>query len=319
MSTAAATLMTATGVRSLSAQKVSASQSETRIASRSQKNEPSTSIHAGTDSAGYPVELSFVDYGRGKPVVLIHGWPLCKESWEPQLAALPKHMRVIAYDRRGFGHSSKPWDGYDSNTLADDLKAVLDQLDLQDVTLVGFSMGGCELARYMSRHKGARVGKVIFVSDVTPYLLKTEDNPLGKDQAIFTNMIERVERDRPLYLMEFFKTYYAVGAAVPVIDPVTQLFLDWNMSWALQASSRATTECVNTFSASDYRRDLPTIKVPTLFIHGGADSMTPPESTVNRSIAMVPGAKLKMYTGEPHGLNVTAKDQFNADLIEFVG
>ena len=172
-------------------------------------------INAGLDSAGYPVDLSFVDYGRGKPVVLIHGWPLCKESWEPQLAELPKYARVIAYDRRGFGKSSKPWDGYDSNTLADDLKAVLDQLDLHDVTLVGFSMGGCELARYMSRHDGARVGKVIFVSDVTPYLLKTEDNPAGKDKDIFDNMITRVERDRPVYLAEFFKTYYAVGSQSP--------------------------------------------------------------------------------------------------------
>ena len=276
-------------------------------------------INAGLDSAGYPVELSFIDYGRGNPVVLIHGWPLCKESWEPQLSELPKHMRVIAYDRRGFGKSSKPWDGYDSDTLADDLKAVLDQLDLQNVTLVGFSMGGCELARYMSRHNGARVGKLIFVSDVTPYLLKMGDNPLGKDKDIFDNMITRVERDRPAYLAEFFRTYYAVGAPQPVLDPVNQLVLDWNMSWALQASCRATTECVTTFSASDYRQDLPKIQIPTLFIHGTADSMTPPESTVDRSSKLVPGAKVKMYTGEPHGLNVTAKDQFNRDVIEFVG
>ena len=275
-------------------------------------------INAGLDSAGYPVELSFVDYGRGKPVVLIHGWPLCKESWEPQLAELPKHVRVIAYDRRGFGKSSKPWDGYDTDTLADDLKALLDQLDLQDVTLVGFSMGGCELARYMSRHNGARVGKLVFVSDVTPFLLKTDDNPYGKDKDIFDNMITRVERDRPAYLAEFFKTYYAVGSQVPVLDPVSQLVLDWNMSWALQASCRATTECVTTFSASDYRQDLPKIKVPTLFIHGSGDLMTPPENTVARSVPLVPGAKLKTYTGEPHGLNITAENQFNRDIIEFV-
>jgi pimeloyl-ACP methyl ester carboxylesterase len=276
-------------------------------------------INAGVDSAGYPVALSFVDYGRGNPVVLIHGWPLCKESWEPQLAELPKHLRVIAYDRRGFGKSSKPWDGYDSDTLADDLKAVLDQLDLQDVTLVGFSMGGCELARYMSRHNGARVGKLVFVSDVTPYLLKTDDNPSGKDKDIFDNMITRVERDRPAYLAEFFRTYYAIGSQSPVIDPVSQLVLDWNMSWALQASCRATTECVTTFSASDYRLDLPKIRVPTLFIHGSADLMVPPESSVDHSVKLVPGAKLKIYTGEPHGLNITAKDQFNRDILAFAG
>ena len=275
-------------------------------------------VTAGSDAAGQPVELSYVDQGSGKPVVLIHGWPLCKESWEPQLAVLPRHMRVIAYDRRGFGKSSKPWDGYDSDTLADDLKALLDALDLRDVTLVGFSMGGCELARYMTRHGGERVAKLIFVSDVTPFLQKTDDNPDGKDKDVFDNMIARVEADRPTYLTEFFRTYYAFGSQQLVINPVSQLFLDWNLAWALQASCRATTECVRTFSASDYRDDLPRISVPTLFIHGGGDLMTPPENTTDLSVPMVPGATLKMYTSEPHGLNITAKDQFNRDVIEFV-
>ena len=163
------------------------------IGRRAERKHPSKGSFLVVDG----VRLHYSDRGTGSPVVLIHGWPLCKESWEPQLAELPKHLRVIAYDRRGFGKSSKPWDGYDSDTLADDLKAVLDQLDLQNVTLVGFSMGGCELARYMSRHNGARVGKLVFVSDVTPYLLKTDDNPSGKDTDIFDNMITRIERDRP--------------------------------------------------------------------------------------------------------------------------
>ena len=275
-------------------------------------------VQVAVDTAGYPVELNYVDYGQGKPVVLIHGWPLCLESWEPQLAELPKHLRVIAYDRRGFGRSSKPWDGYDSDTLADDLKALLDQLDLQDVTLVGFSMGTCEVARYFGRHGGNRVTKVVLVSDVAPFLLKTNDNPTGKDQVIFDNMIRRVEADRPTYLAEFFRTYYAVGAPIPVINPVSQLFLDWNLAWGLQASCRATTECVRSFSATDFRQDLPKINVPTLFIHGSADYMTPPENTIDHSVKMVPGAKLLLYTGEPHGLNVTTKDQFNADLVTFV-
>ncbi len=275
-------------------------------------------ITAGTDPAGQPVELNYVDYGQGNPVVLIHGWPLCLESWEPQLAELPKHLRVIAYDRRGFGHSSKPWDGYDSDTLADDLKAVLDQLDLQNVTLVGFSMGTCEVARYFGRHGGARVSKVVLVSDVAPFLTKTADNPFGKDKVIFDNMVKRVEADRPVYLAEFFRTYYAVGAPSPVINPVSQLFLDWNLAWALQASCRATTECVGSFSATDFRQDLPKINVPTLFIHGSGDLMTPPENTVDHSVPLVPGAQLHLYTGEPHGLNITTKDQFNADIIAFV-
>ena len=273
-------------------------------------------IDAGLDSAGFPVELSFVDFGRGKPVVLIHKWPLCKESWEPQLAKLPKHIRVTAYDRRGFGKSFKPWDGYDSDKLADDLKAVLDQLDLQDVTLVGFSMSGCELARYMSRHDSARVAKVVFVSDVAPFPFKTDDNLYGKDKDIFENMTTCVEQDRPAYLAEFPKAYYAFGAQSPVLNPVNQLILDWTMGLALQVSCRATTECVITFSASDHRQGLPKIRVPTLFIHGSGDLMTPPESSL---ACLVPRAKLKLHTGEPNGLNIPSKEQFNRDIVEFAG
>ncbi|WP_317172202.1 alpha/beta hydrolase [Hymenobacter sp. BRD67] len=230
-------------------------------------------IKAGQDGQGKPVELHYCDYGQGDPIVLIHGWPLSAASWEYQLAELPLHgKRVIAYDRRGFGHSSKPWEGYTYDTLADDLKAVLDELNLQNVTLVGFSMGGGEVARYMSRHHGARVKNVIFVSAVTPYLLKTEDNPEGVDKSVFDGMMEGLGKDRPDFLNTFGKKFYGVGL---VSRPVSQATLDWSQSLALPASPRATTACVKAWSETDFRKDLATIKVPALFIHGSADETVP--------------------------------------------
>ena len=274
-------------------------------------------IKSGTDNAGHPVEINYVNYGQGKPVVLIHGWPLDLQSWEYQLAELPLHgLRVVAYDRRGFGKSSKPWDGYNYDTLADDLKAVLDGLDLQDVTLVGFSMGGGEVARYMSRHNGARVGKVVFISAVTPYLLKTDDNPEGVDKSAFDQMIEGIGKDRPGFLANFVKPFFGVGA---LSHPVSQPTLDWSASTALQGTPRATTECLKAFSATDFRRDLPGIKVPTLFIHGDADKTVPLDNSAKRAVKLVPGAELKIYAGEPHGLNVTAADRLNTDLLDFIG
>ena len=274
-------------------------------------------IKAGTDATGHPVELNYVDYGQGKPVVLIHGWPLDLQSWEYQLAELPLHgLRVVAYDRRGFGKSGKPWDGYDYDTLADDLKAVLDGLDLHDVTLVGFSMGGGEVARYMSRHGGARVGKVVFISSVTPYLLKTDDNPDGVAKSTFDQMIEGIGKDRPGFLATFGKQFYGVGA---LSHPVSQPTLDWSQHIALQGTPRATTECVKAFSATDFRQDLPGIAVPALFIHGEADKTVPLEHSAELAVKLVPGAQLITYDGEPHGLNVTAADRLNKDLLEFIG
>ena len=273
-------------------------------------------IKAGQDERGKPVELHYCDYGQGDPIVLIHGWPLCGASWEYQLAELPLHgKRVVAYDRRGFGKSCKPWNGYDYDTLADDLKAVLDELDLQNVTLVGFSMGGGEVARYMSRHQGARVSKVVFVSSVTPYLLKTEDNPTGLDKKLFDTMLEQLGNDRFDFLSTFGKTFYGVGL---VSKPVSQATLDWSQQSATAASPRATTECLKAWSTTDFRPDLGTINVPTLFIHGSSDKNVPLESSAEVAVNLVPNATLRVYDGEPHGLNVTAKDRLNRDLLTFI-
>ena len=265
-------------------------------------------------TAGAP-DLAYQDLGRGPAVVLIHGWPLSQEMWEYQTVALVQAgLRVVTYDRRGFGRSGKPWQGYDYDVFADDLKAVLDALDLQGVTLVGFSMGGGEVARYMSRHGGARVARAALVGAVTPYLLKTEDNPDGIERSVFDGMVEGLAADRPGFLAEFGKAFYGVG---PLSHPVSAAWLDWTQRLALAASPFATLACVRAFSETDFRADLLALRVPTLIVHGGADATVPPKASAERTAAALPDATYKRYDGAPHGLFATHRERLNGDLIAF--
>ncbi len=278
---------------------------------------PASYIQAGKDSHGAAIELHYQDLGSGKPVVLIHGWPLTHASWEHQLSELPRHgLRVIAYDRRGFGASSKPWSGYDYDHFADDLKAVLDTLDLHDVTLVGFSMGGGEVARYMSRHNGARVGRCVFVASVTPFMLKTDSNPEGAPAEGFEDIKAGLMQDRPAFLAAFCKKFYNVGL---LSKPVSEETLWWSASLAYAASPKATLDCVDAFARTDFRADLMAIKVPTLIIHGADDHTVPLALSGERTAKLLPHAEFKVYEGAPHGLNVTHKDELNADLVRFIG
>ena len=273
-------------------------------------------IKAGTDANGNDIELFYQDLGSGDPIVLIHGWPLSSAMWDYQLAELPKYnMRVVAYDRRGFGQSSKPFDGYDYDTLADDLKAVLDELDLQNVTLVGMSMGGGEVARYMGRHGGARVSKVVFLSAVTPYMLKTEDNPDGVSHKVFDEMKENLNKDRAAFLQDFSKQFYGVTL---LSQPVSQAHMDGDFFRTYQASHKATVDCVDAFAATDFRDDLATIKVPTLIIHGTGDKVVPIEASGERTAEAIPHAEFIKYDGAPHGLFFPEKDRLTSDLIDFV-
>lgn len=276
-------------------------------------------IQAGTDSSGRDVKLFYQDLGNAnarQTVLLIHGWPLSHEMWDYQLAELPAHgLRVVAYDRRGFGKSTQTWDGYDYDTLADDLKAVLDGLNLQHVTLVGFSMGGGEVARYMSRHGGARVEKVAFISAVTPYLLKTDDNPDGVDQSVFDDITENIQKDRADFLQTFGKQFYGVNL---ISKPVSQAHLDGDFARAYVASHKATLECANSFATTDFRHDLTQIHVPTLIIHGDADKTVPIESSGELTANALPNAHYIVYDGAPHGLFVTEKDRLNEDLLSFI-
>ena len=262
------------------------------------------------------VRLHVKDTGQGRPVVLIHGWPLTGDMFEYQtLALLEAGYRVITYDRRGFGLSGHPASGYDYDTFADDLAAVLDKLDVQGATLVGFSMGGGEIARYLSRHGAKRVAKVALIGSVVPYLLKTNDNPDGVDQSIFDDMKAQIRKDRFAFLQTFAKTFYGVGI---VSRPVSQGILDWSFVLAIMASPKATLDCVDAFGKTDFRPDLASFTVPTLIIHGTSDQTVPIDISGRAAAKGIKGAKLIEYDGEPHGLFATAPDRLNADLKQFI-
>jgi pimeloyl-ACP methyl ester carboxylesterase len=261
--------------------------------------------------------LFYNDWGQGRPVVLIHGWPLDSDMWEYQWPTLAANgLRVIAYDRRGFGRSAQPYAGYDYDTMADDLKAVLDGLDLRDVTLVGFSMGGGEVARYMSRHHGERVSKAVLLSAVTPYLVRADDNPDGVDRATFDGIIAGLQADRPGFLATFAKKVF--GASLLNFS-VSSEFLQAVLVMAMRGSPKATIDCVRAFSGTDFRRDMAAFRVPTLVIHGDSDETVPVAISGRAAAAMIPGATLKEYRGAPHGLFFTDKDQLNRDLLTFIG
>jgi non-heme chloroperoxidase len=262
------------------------------------------------------VRLNFVDHGEGRPLVLIHGWPLALWSFEHQLTALPAQgLRCIAYDRRGFGKSSKPWKGYDYDTLADDLAAVLEQLDLRDVTLAGFSMGGGEVVRYFSRHGGRRVSKIVLISATTPFLLKNEDNPDGVDQAVFDEMARMLQTDRPNFLANFSKQLLGGGM---LNLSISAAMLDWVRNMALEASPVATLACLRSFSETDFRNEMARITTPALIIHGDADRNVPMAATSAQAARLIPNARFLTYAKAPHGLFLTEKERLNRDLADFV-
>jgi non-heme chloroperoxidase len=261
--------------------------------------------------------LHVKDSGQGRPVVLIHGWPLTGDMFEYQsLALLEAGYRVITYDRRGFGQSEHVAHGYDYDTFADDLAAVLDGLDLQGATLVGFSMGGGEIARYLSRHGTQRIAKVALVASVVPYVLKTDDNPDGVDQAVFDEMKAEIRKDRFAFLQSFGKTFYGVGF---VSSPVSQGVLDWSFMLGAMASPKATLNCIDAFGKTDFRPDLAAFTVPTLVIHGTSDKVVPIDTSGRAAARGIAGAQLIEYEGEPHGLLATAPTRLNEDLIAFIG
>jgi non-heme chloroperoxidase len=261
-------------------------------------------------------EIYYYDWGTGDPVVLIHGWPLSSASWEYQARFLRESgYRVIAYDRRGFGRSDWPGGGYDYDTLAGDLNTVMEELDLRDATLVGFSMGGGEVARYLSLYGPERVKGAVLVSAVTPYLLKAEDNPDGVDESVFDGIIEKLEEDRPAFLKDFGAKFY--GRTL-INHTVSEPFLEFNSAMALHASPLATIDLVYAWSATDFRSDVAGITVPTLIIHGTGDVTVPIDAAGRRAAALLPSATFLEYEGEPHGLTVTAADRFNEDLLSFL-
>lgn len=256
------------------------------------------------------------DWGSGPPVVLIHGWPLSADSWDDQAMALAAAgFRVLAYDRRGFGRSSQPWSGYDYDTLSDDLAAVIEQSGATGVTLVGFSMGGGEVARYMSRHAGKSVSRAVLIASVLPFRLKTADNPMGTEQAAFDQTAAAINADRPKFLAGFFDKFFGVDADK---QPVSDELLQWACGVAMQGSLRATLECVRAFSSTDFRPDLAAFKVPTLIIHGVEDQTVPIAASARLAARGIAGSTLIEYAGAPHGLFATHKQRLTDDLLKFL-
>lgn len=256
------------------------------------------------------------DMGSGPAVILIHGWPLSGDMWEYQtLALLEAGFRVITYDRRGFGQSGHPADGYNYDVFADDLAAVIDHVGAAKVSLVGFSMGGGEIARYLGRHGSAKVDRVALVASVVPYLLKDDGNPDGVDEAVLDQMKAQLREDRFTFLQSFAKTFYGVGL---VSKPVSSALLDWTFILAVMASPKATIDCVDAFGSTDFRPDLAAFDIPTLIIHGTSDKTVPIDPTGRAAAAGIAGATLIEYDGEPHGLFATAPDRLNSDLLTFL-
>jgi non-heme chloroperoxidase len=264
------------------------------------------------------VELHFEDDGTGRPVVLIHGWPLSGRSWEAQVPALVEAgYRVITYDRRGFGGSSQPWDGYDYDTLADDLDAVLSHLELQQVTLVGFSMGGGEVVRYLARHGSSRIEKAVLAGAVPPYLYKSHDNPDGGlDDATIEGFQAGVRGDRLEFLDELLKNFFGTGLLKKNL--VSEPFRLYMRDIAAYASPKGTLDCITAFGRTDFRDDVAKVDVPTLVIHGDSDGIVPFEVSGQRSAEAIADSTLVVVKGGPHGFNVTHAAEFNQALLDFL-
>lgn len=261
-------------------------------------------------------QLYIKDWGEGQPVILLHGWPLSADSWEDQAMAIAEAgYRAIACDRRGFGRSSQPWSGYDYDTLSDDLAAVIKHTGEHNVVLVGFSMGGGEVARYMSRHGGKSVAKAALISSVVPFRLKTPDNPLGTEQDAFDKTARALHEDRAGFLSEFFTKFFGVGTKG---NAVSDALLQHMHNIAMQGSLRATLECLKAFSSTDFRGDLAHFTMPTLIIHGTEDKTVPIEASSRLAAKGIRQATLIEYEGAPHGLFATHKQRLTRDLLAFL-
>lgn len=270
---------------------------------------------------GTDVELHYEDFGTGTPVVLIHGWPLSGRSWEGQVPALVEAgHRVITYDRRGFGQSSRPWNGYDYDTFARDLSTLLEKLDLTEVTLIGFSMGGGELARYVSTYGTSRVAKLVFASAVPPYLWKSDENPDGGVDADLAAWFQNgITGDRPAFLKEFLSMFFTAGKPSIVNKPkVSDEQMAYNLAIAESASPKGTLDCTTAFATTDFRDDLTKVTVPTLVIHGDSDTIVPFEVSGKRTHEAIATSELVLIEGGPHGLTVSHKDEWNEHVLAFL-
>jgi pimeloyl-ACP methyl ester carboxylesterase len=264
-----------------------------------------------------PIELYYEDHGSGPPVVLIHGYPLSGASWEKQVPALlDAGYRVITYDRRGFGKSSQPTEGYNYDTFAGDLHKLITHLKLQDVSLVGFSMGGGEIARYFGKYGSNGVSKAVIIGGVPPFLLKTDDNPEGVEASVFEGIKKAVARDRYAFFTEFFKNFFNTDLLLGKRVSEEVVRASWNI--AAGASATASVACVPTWH-EDFRQDLNRVDVPTLVIHGDSDRIVPIASAGQRTAKLIKGARLVVVRGGPHCITWTHAEEVTFELVSFLG
>jgi non-heme chloroperoxidase len=271
---------------------------------------------AGTVATKDGTQIFYKDWGTGQPVVFSHGWPLNADAWDDQMAFVAANgLRGIAHDRRGHGRSSQPWDGNDMDTYADDLAEVIEALDLHDVVLVGHSTGGGEVTRYIGRHGTSRVNKAVLLGAIPPHMLKTDTNPDGVPIEAFDEIRAGVRGDRSQFYEDLSAPFYGANREGSTVSQgVRDAF--WLMS--MQAGLRGAYECVAAFSESDFTEDLAKFDIPTLVAHGDDDQIVPIAVGGRKSVKLIKDATLKVYPGAPHGLATTLKDEFNADLLEFI-
>lgn len=256
--------------------------------------------------------------GDGRPVVLIHGWPLSGASWSDQVPALQEAgYRVVAYDRRGFGASDKPTSGYSYDGLAEDLKGLIEALDLHDVTLVGFSMGGGEVARYIGTYGEDRIHSVVFAASITPMMMQTSDNPDGPlNESKATEMTSAFTEDSDAFYEQFTKDFFSANGDGNIL--VSEEQRQAAVALCKQADKSAVLQAMQSFATTDFREDIKKITVPTLVIHGDADGIVPYEGSGKRTHQSIPHSELHVITGGPHGINTSHKDEFNSELISFL-
>ncbi len=273
-------------------------------------------VTVGKENSG-DIQLYYEDHGSGDPVVLIHGYPLSGASWEKQVPVLLEAgHRVITYDRRGFGKSSQPTTGYNYNTFAEDLHKVVIRLKLKNFALVGFSMGGGEVARYIGKYGSKGVSKAVIIGGIPPYLLKTNDNADGVDGSVFEGIQKAITADRYAFFTEFFKNFF--NADVFLGKRISEQVVEASWNVAASASATASLACVPTWH-EDFRKDVPRINVPTLIIHGDADRIVPIKASGEKTAKLVTGARLAAIKDGPHAVNWTHADEVNAELVNFLG
>lgn len=261
-------------------------------------------------------EIYYKDWGEGPVVTFSHGWPLNADAWEGQMLFLAQHgYRVVAHDRRGHGRSGQPSNGNDMDTYADDLSALVEALDLRDVTMVGHSTGGGEVARYIGRHGTDRVAKAVLIAAVPPIMVRTESNPDGIPMTVFDGLRDSLARDRAQFYKEFAVPFYGANReGAQVSDGLLEQFL----AWCLQVGLKSSYECVAAFSATDFTDDLARFDVPTLLLHGEDDQIVPVQGSTVKSARLIDGAKDIYFPGAPHGITATHQDEVNAELLAFL-